>query len=48
MRLQHSGSMSNAEELIYQGPLLADMLKYNFAGCNITPSRQMNGRIRKE
>lgn len=40
--------LSNAEKLICQGPLLADMLKYNFAGSNITPSWQMNGRIRQE
>lgn len=40
--------LSNAEKLICQGPLLADMLKYNFAECNITPSGQMNGRIRQE
>lgn len=40
--------LSNAEKLICQRPLLADMLKYSFAGCNITPSGQMNGRIRQE
>lgn len=40
--------LSNASRLISQGPLLADMLKYNSAGCNITPSRQMNGRIRQD
>lgn len=40
--------LSNAEKPISQGPLLAAMLKYNFAESNITPSGHMNGRIRQE